>query len=186
MNNNFKNASLKITFLQNKIFLGVIIFLSVACFFLVLKLFFKEKTFILVPATNVEKQLKLSNKIFYQSYLSEWTKSVMHEIFTTSVSEIDNQIANIRAISDIKSEDLEKFLKTQIDFVKGNRVSSVFFLKSSKALENNTVKVWGTIHYWFGDSDIKIAKQKTFILKYKKIRGSLIILTSIKEVPNEN
>ncbi|KJV76241.1 putative conjugative transfer protein TraE [Rickettsia hoogstraalii str. RCCE3] len=53
---------------------------------------------------------------------------VMKELFTTSSEEVERQIADMKVVSS-NTEQLDKFFKEHLDFVKGSGICSVFFLK---------------------------------------------------------
>ncbi|MFW0054313.1 MAG: hypothetical protein AB8W32_13410 [Arsenophonus endosymbiont of Dermacentor nuttalli] len=69
---------------------------------------------------------------YHETYLKEWAVFIMKELFTTAPEEVERQIADMKVVSS-NTEQLDKFFKEHLDFVKGSNISSVFLPKKSKS-----------------------------------------------------
>ncbi len=180
MDHLFKSESVKKLVQYNKaLLLSLLLALSII-FLLSVMLTSKEERWVLIPAIDVDRKMNLTNKFYHSSYLKEWARFVAKEIFTTSPDEVERQIASIQRISS-NTKDLENFFSKQLQFVKGSRVSSVFYFKEAEETPSGII-VYGTIHYWFGDSNVNIAQEKRYLISYKVTSNGLLLLTNVKEI----
>ncbi len=180
MDHFFKSTSIKKIVQYNKLLLASLLLSLSAVLVLTLMVTNKEERWLLIPAIDVDRKMNITNRFYHSNYLCEWARFTVKEIFTTSPDEFDRQIASIRRISS-SNKDLEDFFDKQSHFVKGNRVSSVFYFKEAEQVTSG-ILVHGTIHYWFGDSDINIAQEKCYLVSYKVTNNGLLLLTNIKEI----
>ena len=180
MIHSFKTDSLKIVIKQNKLLMMSVCVLSIACAVLSVSLFNKQERIILIPATDAEKRMTVYSDSYGQTYLREWAFHVMRSLMNTSHEFIDTQIAEIRTIS-CTNEDLTEFFKKYTEFIKGSKISSVFFPKTV-VFENNKVIVSGTFRYWIGDSMNTISQEKSYALEYKRYTSGLLLLKKLEEV----
>ncbi|RYE05543.1 MAG: conjugal transfer protein [Rickettsiaceae bacterium] len=177
-----KQQSLEQVVRYNRGLLIIATLLAVVLLLVVSLLIQKEEKWILIPALDIERKLELTSKNFSESYLREWARSVIKEVFTSSPEEIDNQIANIRNYSS-KNKDLDQFFSQQVSFIKGSNVSCVFYFKDAELVPGATsMKVNGTFHYWFANSKEKVSKERSYLLSYKRTPQGLILLTNIEEI----
>lgn len=177
----WKKQSLEEVVRYNKGLLMIVLVLSALSLVLAISLTQKEEKWILVPALDIDRKFEVTNKNFHESYLKEWARSVVREMFTTSPHEIDSHVADIRRYSS-SNKDLDNFFQSQMSFIKGSNVSSVFYFKSAVPVGNTQVEVTGTFHYWFADSQEKIAEEKSYLISYKRTARGLILLTNIEEM----
>ena len=187
MNHKWKISSLQSITELNKWLLVCMVSLSIICLMLVATVLNKEERWVILPSNDIDNKMEISNQKLYPSYLKSWAIHIVKEVFTTSPEEVVNQHAQIRRISTTNKE-LTKFFATQLAFVQGNNASSVFYLKSASPISGG-VKVTGTLHYWFGGSNEKIALEKSYIVSYKEAARGLILLSNIEEstdLGNEN
>ena len=175
----WKSASLQNLVKYNKWLLISLMCLSVLTLVLGIAVTNKEEKWLLIPMSDIDHRMEVSNKHLYPSYLKDWAVHVAKVMFTTSPDEVVNQHAEIRKISTTNKE-LSKFFAEQLQFVQGNRASSVFYIKAAIPFEGG-VKVSGTLHYWFNASDQKIALEKSYLISYKAASKGLILLSNIEE-----
>ena len=180
MDHFFKSASITKLIQYNKLLLVALLLSLCSILVLALLLTNKEERWLLIPAIDVDRKMNITNRYYHASYLKEWARFVAKEVFTTSPDEFDKQIASIRRISS-NNKDLENFFDKQSQFVKGSRVSSVFYFKEAEQTQSGII-IYGTIHYWFGDSNINIAQEKRYLVSYKVTNNGLLLLTNIKEI----
>lgn len=179
MNHKWKSASLQNLVKYNQWLLVSLVFLSFLSLMLGIAMINKEDRWVLIPMSDIDRRMEVSNNHLYPSYLKNWAIHVAKEMFTTSPSEVINQHAEIRKIS-ITSKELTKFFADQLQFVQGNNASSVFFIKTAIP-EGVGIKVSGTLHYWFEGSPQKIALEKSYLISYKEVSKGLILLSNIEE-----
>ncbi len=179
MNHQWKKASLSEVVRYNKILLVSVAALSITCLVLAFASFAREDRWVIIPANDIDKRMQVSNKGLYPSYLKEWAKYIAKEVFTTSPSEVENQHSEIRKISS-STKELKNFFDKQLGFVKSNGASSVFYVKAAKPI-NGAVLVQGTLHYWFAESNQKVAAEKVYKISYKETERGLILLSNIEE-----
>lgn len=179
MNHSWKTASLQGVIKYNRGLLIVVIILSFSCMILSLAIIAKEDKWVLIPCNDIDRKLEISNSKLYPSYLKEWAVYIAKEIFTTSPDEVEEQHAKIRKISSTNKE-LKEFFSIQLNFIKTNSASSVFFLKAANPIDDG-ILVKGTLHYWFAGSDRKVALEKTYKISYKQAARGLVLLTNIEE-----
>jgi len=180
MDHFFKSASITKLVQYNKLLLASLLLSLASLVILALLLTNKEERWLLIPAIDVDRKMNITNRFYHSNYLKEWARFVAKEIFTTSPDEFDRQIASIRRISS-NNKDLESFFKKQSQFVKGSRVSSVFYFKEAGQVPSGII-IYGTIHYWFGNSNINIAQEKRYLVSYKVTSNGLLLLTNVKEI----
>ncbi len=179
MNHKWKTASLQTLIKYNQWLLVSLVFLSLLSLLLGIAMINKEERWILIPMTDIDRRMEVSNNQLYPSYLKNWAIHVAKEVFTTSPAEVVNQHAEIRKIS-ITNKELSKFFAEQLQFVQGNNASSVFFIKGAVP-DGGGIKVTGTLHYWFAGSLEKIALEKSYLISYKEVNKGLILLSNIEE-----
>ena len=180
MDHFFKSTSIAKLVQYNKLLLASLLLSLAAIVILALMLTNKEERWLLIPAIDVDRKMNITNKYYHSNYLCEWARFVAKEIFTTSPDEFDKQIASIRRISS-NNKDLQSFFDKQSLFVKGSRISSVFYFKEAEKVPSGII-VYGTIHYWFGNSNINVAQEKCYLISYKVTNNGLLLLTNVKEI----
>lgn len=179
MNHQWKAASLQTLIKYNQWLLVSLVLLSVLSLSLGIAMINKEERWVLIPMTDIDRRMEVSNNQLYPSYLKNWAIHVAKEMFTTSPAEVVSQHAEIRKIS-ITNKELSKFFAEQFQFIQGSNASSVFFVKAAVPFEGG-IKVTGTLHYWFTNSPEKIALEKSYLISYKEVGKGLILLSNIEE-----
>ncbi|XVN43636.1 MAG: TraE/TraK family type IV conjugative transfer system protein [Candidatus Rickettsia vulgarisii] len=162
----------------NKRLLLITLLLTITSLLGIIKTVTKEEKWLLIPAIEPDRRMMVSSKTYHETYLKEWAVFVMKGLFTTSPEEVERQIADIKVVSS-NTEQLEKFFKEHLQFVKGSNVCSVFFPKRTKITEDG-VLISGTFRYWFSENR-HIATDKTYLLTYKRGANHLLLLTGVKE-----
>lgn len=178
MNHLFKQTSIQKLVKYNQGLLLIAILLTISNLLGIVKIINKEEKWLLIPAIEPDRRMIVSSKNYHETYLKEWAIFVMKELFTTSVEEVERQIADMKVVSS-NTEQLEKFFQEHLQFVKGSNISSVFFPKKVKVIEDG-VLISGTFRYWFGENK-HIAADKTYLLTYKRGTNHLLLLTGVKE-----
>ena len=134
----FKNRSIQDLIKYNRQLLLITVILACATLLAVIALVFKEESWVLIPASNPDQRISISSNIYHESYLREWAGFVMKELFSTSPLEVEAQVANLKVVS-ANSKQLERFFKEHLEFVINSNVSSAFFKKSIKLVENGVL-----------------------------------------------
>ncbi|MFV9930620.1 MAG: TraE/TraK family type IV conjugative transfer system protein [Rickettsia endosymbiont of Haemaphysalis japonica] len=183
MDHLFKPSSIQELVQYNKRLLFITLLLACTCLLGMIKVITKEEQWLLIPAIEPDRRMIVSSKSYHETYLREWAVFVMKELFTTSPEEVERQIADLKVVSS-NTEQLDKFFKEHLQFVKGSNVSSVFFLKKTKITEDG-VLINGTFRYWFSENK-HISADKTYLLSYKRGANHLLLLTGIKEEGNNH
>jgi conjugal transfer pilus assembly protein TraE len=179
MNHQWKNSSLQDLVKYNKWLLACLVTVSFLALILGITVVNKEDRWVIIASNDIDNRVEISNKELYPSYLKSWAIDIARKIFITSPEEVVNQHAEIRKIA-ASTKELSQFFTDQLQFVKGNNASSVFYAKSAVPVRGAVI-VRGTLHYWFGDSPEKIALEKSYIISYKKAARGLILLSNIEE-----
>lgn len=174
----FKQSSIQQLVKYNKRLLLITLLLAVTSLLGMIKTISTEEKWLLIPAIEPDRRMIVSSKSYHETYLKEWAVFVMKELFTTSPEGVERQIADMKVVSS-NTEQLDKFFKKHLDFVKGSNISSVFFPKKVKVIEDG-VLINGTFRYWFSENK-HIAADKTYLLSYKRGANHLLLLTGIKE-----
>jgi conjugal transfer pilus assembly protein TraE len=183
MNHIFKQQSLAEIAKYHKGLFFTCIALSVANILLVLKLYCAEERWVLIPTANTEKRLEVSTRGYGESFIKEWAMEVITILMTTDSENVERGIAKIRDVSSVNNA-LDEFFKTHSSFVKGSKISSVFFPKEVLFDdENQAAIVIGAFKYWFAESETPVSQDRAYRLSYKRgINGVLLL----KEIVNLN
>src|SRR4051812_3167721 len=115
MNHKWKSASLQTLVKYNQWLLVSLVFLSLLSLLLGIAIINKEERWVLIPMTDIDRRMEISNNQLFPSYLKNWAIHVAKEIFTTSPEEVISQHAEIRKIS-ITNKELSKFFAEQLQF----------------------------------------------------------------------
>ena len=179
MNHKWKTASLESLIQYNKWLLCSLVILSSLCLILGFAVLNKEEKWVLIPCNDIDNKMDITRNQLSPSYLRNWAIYVAKEVFTTSPIEVENQLAGIRRISS-DTKELSKFFYQQLEFIKGSNATSVFFVKKVVSIDKG-VRVTGTLSYWFGESEKKIALEKSYIISYQNAAKGLILLSNIED-----
>lgn len=183
MNDKWKRASMQELIKYNRYLLISLVCLSVMSVMLCVKAFSQEQRYVLIPMSNIEKHMEVSDKKLYPSYLAEWAKDISTMLFTTTPDLVARQMADVRKVSASNIE-LEKFLEGQQQFVQGSTVSCVFYPKKTEPVDGGVV-VHGTFHYWFGNKAEKVSMEKKYLLSYEDSGRGLILLSGVEEIKKD-
>ena len=183
MNQKWKKASMQELVRYNGYLLASLVCISIVCVMLCIKAFDREHRYVLIPMSNIEKHMEVSDKRLYPSYLAEWAKDISSMLFTTSPELVASQLAEVRKVS-ASNIALEKFLKSQQQFVQGSATSCVFYPKKTESVEGGVI-VDGTFHYWFGGKNEKVSLEKRYLLSYEEAGRGLILLSGVEEIKKE-
>lgn len=179
----WKRASIQELIKYNSYLLLGLVCMSIVSVMLCIKSFFAEQRYLLIPMSNIEKRMEVSDRKLYPSYLGEWAKDISAMMFTTTPDLVVRQMADVRKVSASNME-LEGFLVQQQQFVQGSGASCVFYPKRTEAVESGVI-VEGTFHYWFGGKSEKVSMEKKYLLSYEDAGRGLVLLSGVEEIKKE-
>lgn len=178
----FQQTTIRDLIKYNKALLLITVLLAASNVITIIAVISKEERWLLIPAIEPDKRMIISSHNYHETYLKEWATFVAKGMFTTSPNEVERQIADMRVIASSTTE-LDEFFAKHLEFVKGSNVSSVFFPKQVKLVQNG-VLISGTLRYWFANGK-DIAVDKQYLLTYKRGANHLLLLSGIKDQNTE-
>lgn len=183
MKETWKRASMQELIRYNYYLVVALVCMSIVSVMLCVKSFFAEQRYLLIPTSNIEKRMEVSDRKLYPSYLGEWAKDISTMMFTTTPDTVVRQMADVRKVS-VSNMVLEGFLEQQQQFVQGSGVSCVFYPKATQAVEGGVI-VEGTFHYWFGGKSEKVSMEKKYLLSYEDSGRGLVLLSGVEEIKRD-
>lgn len=144
---------------------------------LALKVLRHEERWVLIPQFSTEQRAEIVGSKYSDSYLIQWAGSLSRELMTVNPSTVETVSNRFLKIASTKFGQIQPYLAAHIKDIKENNISTVFYEKDCKILdEQSEVEVTGTFYTYLGRDKAPIIETKTFVVGWATgMNGALLV-----------